>query len=134
MLSSQQLLVGIPLCFIWLIITVGIVEEYFFRSFLQSRLTVMLNSNIGGIIISTLVFGLAHAPGIYLRGGGELTNLGNEPNLILTICYSILILSVAGWFLAIIWARTKNFWLVVGIHAAVDLLPNLKGFIDNWGI
>jgi uncharacterized protein len=59
---------------------------------------------------------LAHAPGFYLRGGGTLDNLGQHPSLFLSIGYSIVILSVLGFFLGIIWNKTKNLWLVMAIH------------------
>lgn len=49
-----------------------------------------------------LEVGLAHAPGFYLRGGGTLDNLGQHPSLFMSIGYSILVLSVAGFFLATI--------------------------------
>ena len=133
-LSHTQVWIGLPLFYLWLILEVGIVEEFFFRALLQSRISVLLNSEIGGIVISALIFGLAHAPGIYLREGGVLANLGNEPSLWLSIGYSICVLSIAGFFLAVIWAKTKNFWLIVGIHAFVDLLPGLKDFVEIWGI
>jgi membrane protease YdiL (CAAX protease family) len=132
--SVQQVIPGIVLNYIWLILTVGIVEEYFFRVFLQSRLTVLLKSSLGGIVVSAALFGLAHAPGMYLRGGGVIANLGPDPGLLMSVIYSFLVLSVAGFFLSVIWLRTKNFWLIVGIHAMVDLLPNLGGFIELWGV
>lgn len=134
LLSARQLAIGLPLCFIWLLLEVGLVEEFFFRSLLQSRLSQLLKSQIGGIMVSALIFGLAHAPGIYLRGGGTIANLGAEPSLLMSVGYSIVILSVAGFFLSIIWAKTRNFWLIVSIHALVDLLPQLSGFIELWGI
>lgn len=134
LLAQKQLLFGLPLFYIWLIFEVGIVEEFFFRNLLQSRISVILNSQTGGIVISALVFGLAHAPGIFLREGGVLANLGEEPSLWLSIGYSISVLSIAGLFLAVIWAKTRNFWLIVGIHAFVDTLPGLKDFIELWGI
>jgi membrane protease YdiL (CAAX protease family) len=134
LITTSQLLFGLPLYYLVLVISVGIVEEFFFRTFLQSRLTVLLNSRTGGIVISALIFGLAHAPGIYLREGGALANLSKEPSLLLAIGYSISVLSVAGFFLAIIWDKTKNFWLIVCIHAMVDLLPGLNGFLETWNI
>ena len=133
-LTNTQLIIGLPVIYIWLILEVGIVEEFFFRTLLQSRISVLLNSETGGIVLSVLIFGLAHAPGIYLREGGVLANLGHEPSLGLSIGYSICVLSIAGFFLAVIWAKTRNFWLIVGIHAFVDLLPGLKDFVELWGI
>jgi membrane protease YdiL (CAAX protease family) len=44
------------------------------------------------------------------------------------------VLSVGGIFFGIVWARTKNLWAVMFIHAATDLLPNLKQFVQTWGI
>jgi hypothetical protein len=31
-------------------------------------------------------------------------------------------------------ARTKNLFAVMFIHAATDLLPNFKQFVETWGI
>lgn len=132
--SGRQIALALPLSFIWLLITVGVVEEFFFRTFLQSRFAEILKSDIGGIILSASIFGLAHAPGIYLRGGGLLANLGPDPGFLMSMAYSFLVLSTAGFFLSVIWMKTKNFWLIVAVHASVDLLPNLSSFIDLWGI
>ena len=132
--SDRQIAIGLLLNYAWLMLTVGVVEEFFFRAFLQSRISVILKSEIGGIILSAMIFGLAHAPGIYLRGGGVIANLGSNPSFLISISYSFLMLSVAGFFLSVIWLKTKNFWLIVAIHACVDLLPNLSSFIELWGI
>ena len=134
LITNRQLLFGLPLLFIWLIFEVGLVEEFFFRALIQSRLTEITKSEIGGIILSGLFFGLAHAPGFYLRGGGTLDNLGLHPSLFISIGYSILVLSVLGFFLSIIWSKTKNLWIVMAIHAFGDLLPNLADFLKTWGI
>jgi membrane protease YdiL (CAAX protease family) len=134
LLTTKQLLLGLPLLFFWLFFEVGLVEEFFFRGLVQSRLTVITKSEIGGIILSGLFFALAHAPGYYLRGGGTLDNLGLHPSIFISIGYSIILLSVLGFFLSIIWSRTKNLWLVMAIHAFGDLLPNLADFVKTWGI
>ena len=133
-ITQEQLLIGLPLFFIWLLIEVGLVEEFFFRSLLQSRIAVITRSEIGGIVVSGLLFGLAHAPGFYLRKGGVLDSLGTDPSLFMSIGYSILVLSVAGFFLGILWSRTRNLWLVMVVHAMVDLLPGLNEFVETWSI
>jgi membrane protease YdiL (CAAX protease family) len=43
----------------------------------------------------------------------------------MAIGYSIVITSVAGFFLGVLWARTRNFLVLVLVHAAADLLPNM---------
>jgi membrane protease YdiL (CAAX protease family) len=39
--------------------------------------------------------------------------------------YSIVMTSLTGLFLGVLWMRTKNFVVLVIVHAAGDLLPNL---------
>lgn len=134
LITNKQLLIGLPLLYILLVFEVGLVEEFFFRALVQSRLTAITKSEIGGIILSGLFFGLAHAPGIYLREASTIENLGQHPTIFMSIGYSILVLSVAGFFLSIIWSKTKNLWLVMAIHALGDLLPGLHEFIKTWGI
>ncbi|MDO9510481.1 MAG: CPBP family intramembrane metalloprotease [Bacteroidales bacterium] len=134
LISNKQLMIGLPLLYIWLLFEVGLVEEFFFRSLVQSRLAVLTQSELGGIFLSGILFGLAHAPGIYMRGGGTLDNLGPNPSLIMSVGYSILVLSVAGFFLSIIWSKTRNLWLVMAIHAFIDLLPGIHEFVNTWKI
>jgi membrane protease YdiL (CAAX protease family) len=81
-----------------------------------------------------LLFGLAHAPGFILRHAGLEEAIGVNPSPADSIAYAIVVLSVGGIFFGIVWARTKNLFAVMFIHAATDLLPNLKEFVQIWGI
>src|SRR2546430_16911925 len=63
--SMHQLLVGLPLCFIWLVIEVGLVEEFFFRALVQSRLAAWFKSEGFGVVLLSLGFGLAHSQGFF---------------------------------------------------------------------
>jgi len=123
-IPSEKLLFGMPFVFLWLMLEVGIVEEFFFRVLLQSRLSAALRSELGGIVLMSLLFGLVHAPGLYLRTNITQEGLSTHPSLWMAIGYSIVITSVAGFFLGALWARTRNFLLLVMVHAAADLLPN----------
>jgi membrane protease YdiL (CAAX protease family) len=124
-LPSSTLWYGFPIAFLWLALEVGVVEEFFFRVLLQTRLSSVLKSELGGIVIMSLIFGLAHAPGLYLRTGLTQEGLPPHPSLLMAVGYSIVITSVAGLFLGVLWARTRNFAVVVVVHATGDLLPNL---------
>src|SRR6266513_2821836 len=84
--NRYQLVLGLPLCFIWLFIEAGLVEEFFFR----------------------------HA--------GEVEGLGANPNALDAVAYCIVVLAVSGLAFGIVWARTKNLFAVMLIHAAGDLL------------
>jgi membrane protease YdiL (CAAX protease family) len=121
---ADTLLFGMPLAFLWLMLEVGVVEEFFFRVLLQSRLSAAIKSELGGIVLASLLFGLVHSPGLYLRTGVTQEGLSANPSLLMAVGYSIVITSVAGFFLGVLWARTRNFLLLVLVHAAADLLPN----------
>ena len=130
--STHQLLVGLPLCFIWLVIEVGLVEEFFFRALVQSRLAAWFKSEVSGVVLMSLVFGLAHAPGFIFRQAGSVEGLGANPSALDAIAYSIVVLSVSGILFGVMWARTKNLFALMLIHAAADLLPNFANFVQVW--
>lgn len=132
--SSTQLLIGIPLLFLWDYLEVGLGEEFFFRGLLQNRLSVLLRSPWGAVFVTALLFGLVHAPGMYLRGAGVIEGIGGDPSLLTCIGYCIAVQSIPGIFFGILWMRTRNLWILMGIHAITDLVPHLYGFIVNWGI
>ncbi len=121
---GNTLLFGMPLVFLWLVLEVGVVEEFFFRVLLQSRLSAALRSELGGIVLMSLIFGLVHAPGLYLRTSVTQEGLSAHPSFLMAVGYSIVITSVAGFFLGVLWARTRNFLVLILAHAAADLLPN----------
>ncbi len=121
---GNTLLFGVPLVFLWLVLEVGVVEEFFFRVLLQSRLSAAMRSELGGIVVMSLIFGLVHAPGLYLRTSATQEGLSAHPSLLMAVGYSIVITSVAGFFLGVLWARTRNFLVIILVHAAADLLPN----------
>ena len=131
--AFRQLIITWPLLFLWLFIEAGLVEEFFFRAVLQSRIAAMLKSPAGGIVISSIIFGLAHAPGLYLRGA-ESEGISEQLPFHFWGAYTICYMSLAGLFLGIIRYRTNNIYLLMALHAMVDILPNTKEFIATWHI
>ena len=129
--APQVLAVMAPLSFAWIAIEAGLNEEFLFRAVLQTRLSALFKSPIAAICVTALLFGLAHAPGLYLRGG--LDDDGASHNLLAVIAYTIGVLSPMGLLFGLIYARTKSLVLVVLLHAMVDVLPNLPDFIRIWG-
>src|SRR6516162_9910805 len=130
--TAFQLLVGFPLCFIWLLLEVGLVEEFFFRALVQSQMAAAFKSEISGIVLMSLIFGLAHAPGFIFRHAGELEGLGPHPSALDAVPYSIVVLAMSGITFGVIWARTKNLFALMLVHAAGDLVPNFGSFIRTW--
>jgi membrane protease YdiL (CAAX protease family) len=76
--TAFQLVVGLPLCFIWLLLEVGLAEEFFFRALVQSQLAAAFKSEVSGIVLMSVISGLAHAPGFIFRHAGELEGLGSH--------------------------------------------------------
>lgn len=128
-LSVWVLAVAAPLSFAWLLIEVGVVEEFFFRVLVQERLAALLQSSWGGLVLAALLFGLVHAPGFYLRTAATQESIGPHPSLLMAVGYSIVMTSLASLFVGVLWMRTKNFAVVVIVHAAGDFLPNLVPWV-----
>ncbi|GEM_PF-5583970 len=77
---------------------VGLVEEFFFRTILQTRLSAYFKSEVAGVVLMAIIFGLAHAPGLIFRGAGEVERLGTSPSVLDSIAYTLVIMSTAGLF------------------------------------
>jgi uncharacterized protein len=131
-LSAAWIMAGAPLVLIWLLVEVGLVEEFFFRTLLQSRLAALLRSEVAAIVLMSVLFGLAHAPGFYLRTASTMEALGPHPSWLMAIGYAVVVTSVTGFFLGVLWARTRNLAVVVLVHAATDLLPSLTPALTMW--
>jgi membrane protease YdiL (CAAX protease family) len=129
--TGRQVAVGFAITFVWNMLEVGLVEEFFFRAFLQTRLVHALGSPLAGICLASLLFGLAHAPGLYLRKGDRGGPLGEKPTLIDAILYAILVLSPTGWFTGLLYLRTGSLLAPILVHAAIDTVAHTAEFIEG---
>ena len=130
-LTSEAWLWAGPGTFLWLLLTVGLCEEFLFRAVLQSRLTAFLKSATGAVVIGSLLFGLAHAPGLYLRA--EPGEFGAFQNPLFVVAYTVAVLSPTGIFFGVLWQRTQSLWLLALLHVSIDFLPNLPRFVQSYG-
>lgn len=128
--GADTLAVAIPACFLWMTLSAGLCEELLFRVFLQDRLAAWFRSPAAGLIVASLLFGLAHAPGLYLRGAGSEGH--DEVSIAWAVCYTLVVIAPAGVAFGVLWMRTRNLWLGVILHGLMDTLPNLSGFIKDW--
>jgi membrane protease YdiL (CAAX protease family) len=131
---GSQLVIALPLCFAWLAVEAGLVEEFFFRALVQARLAAWFKSEITGVALMALIFGLAHAPGFIFRHAGEVEGLGANPTALDAVAYAIVTLAPGAIVFGVVWARTKNLLAAIVIHAAMDLFPNVSEFISTWRI
>jgi membrane protease YdiL (CAAX protease family) len=120
-----------PASFVWIALEAGLNEEFLYRAVLQTRLAALLKSPAAGVAVTALLFGLAHAPGLYIRGGPGVDGWSHDP--IQVVAYTIATLSPVGVLFGVIYMRTKSLLLAVLLHGLVDVLPNLADFIRIWG-
>ncbi|WP_374572890.1 CPBP family intramembrane glutamic endopeptidase [Phenylobacterium sp.] len=119
-----------PACFLWLALEAGLCEEFLFRAVLQTRLAAALRSQTGAVVIGAVLFALAHAPGLYLRGDPSVDGYSTDPMQV--AAFTVATLSPIAILFGVLWARTRSLLLVVLLHAAADLLPNLAEFLRTW--
>jgi membrane protease YdiL (CAAX protease family) len=115
----------------WLSLEAGLCEEFLFRACLQSRLAAWLKSPVGGITLTSVLFGLAHWPGLYLRGGPGVD--GWSTDLVQVAAFTIATLSPLSVALGLLWARSRSLLLVVLVHGAIDALPHTAETFRIWG-
>lgn len=128
--TVATLLWAAPLSFVWITVEAGLTEEFLFRAVLQTRLSAFLQSAWAGVITTSILFGLAHAPGLFLRGGPGVDGWSTDP--LQVVAHTIATLSPMGLLFGLIYARTKSLLLVVLLHGLVDVLPNMADFIRTW--
>lgn len=129
--SASTLAWAIPLCWLWQTLEAGLCEEVLFRRVLQEKLALASRSQVAAIAWASLLFGLAHAPGLWLRGGHLMEGVAHATPA-WAISYSIVMIAPAGIAFGVLWARTRSLWLIVPLHGMVDLLPQLAPFIRAW--
>ncbi|HEU4497922.1 MAG TPA: CPBP family intramembrane glutamic endopeptidase [Sphingomicrobium sp.] len=115
----------------WLSIEAGICEEFLFRACLQSRLTAWMRSPVAGIAVTSILFGLAHWPGLYFRGGPGVDGWSTDP--IQVAAFTIATLSPLSVSLGLLWARSRSLLLIVIVHGAIDALPHTAEMAGIWG-
>ena len=121
---------ALPAGYLWMTLEAGVTEEFLFRGVLQTRLTSWFDSAWAGVIVASLLFGLAHAPGLFMRGGPGVDGWSTDP--LQVVAHTIAVLSPVGLTFGLIYARTKSLLLVALLHGLVDWLPHLTEFVETW--
>lgn len=128
--SAATLAWTAPATFVWLAIEAGLCEEFLFRAVLQTRLAAVLKTEAGAVVTGAVLFALAHVPGLYLRGHPGVDGYSSDP--LQVIAFTIAALSPVALLFGTLWARTRSLLLIVLLHAAVDVLPNIPEFVRTW--
>ncbi len=128
--SAATLMWAAPASFLWLAVEAGLCEEFLFRAVLQTRLAAVLKTEAGAVVAGAVLFALAHVPGLYLRGHPGVDGYSSDP--VQVIAFTVAALSPVAVLFGTLWARTRSLLLIVLLHAAVDVLPNLSEFVRIW--
>lgn len=129
-LAPAAALVWVLASWAWMSVEAGLCEEFLFRACLQSRLTAWLRSPATAIVVTSILFGLAHWPGLYLRGGPGVDGWSTDP--VQVAAFTIATLSPLSVSLGLLWARSRSLLLVVLVHGAIDALPNTAELVRIW--
>ncbi len=130
-LTPATALLWVLLSWVWLALEAGLCEEFLFRACLQSRLAAWLKSPVAGILLTSLLFGLAHWPGLYLRGGPDVDGWSTDP--VQVAAFTVATLSPLSISLGLLWARSRSLLLIVLVHGAIDALPHTAELYGIWG-
>ncbi len=120
-----------PLSFVWISLEAGLCEEFLFRACLQTRLEAVTRSPVAAILVTSTIFALAHAPGLFLRGGPGVDGWSTDP--LQVAAFTIATLSPVSILFGVLWTRTRSLLLCVLLHGAIDFLPHLPEFVRMWG-
>ncbi|GAA4897723.1 CPBP family intramembrane glutamic endopeptidase [Streptomonospora salina] len=92
------------------LLTAGVLEEVFYRGWLQTRLEAAFGP-WPAILIGSLLFALMHA-GSHLDGGASWVGIAS------LVAYH----GMFGLMQGYLWARYRNIWVLIAIHAVVNLV------------
>ena len=129
-LGPATTLFWILMSWLWLSFEAGLCEEFFFRACLQSRLAAWLRSPVVGITLTSVLFGLSHWPGLFLRGGPGVDGWSTNP--IQVAAFTVATLSPLSVALGLLWARSRSLLLIVLVHGAIDALPHTAEAFGIW--
>ena len=124
--SAPQVGIGLFSSFIYFFLMSGFSEEFFFRAFIQTRISYLLKSSISGVLITSLIFGLGHIQGIMQWYPGI--------TIAEAFCRAFFLQTFIGIMFGVLWERTRNLIPCVFIHSGVDGLNNLFYIITKLGI
>lgn len=116
--------------FLWYSVEAGLCEEYLFRGILQNRLVAVLKGRLAAILATSVIFALAHAPGLYLRGGPGVD--GWSTDAVQVAAFTIATLAPLSILFGTIYARTGSLLLVILLHGTVDTLPHASEMLKIW--
>ncbi|MFQ6101474.1 MAG: lysostaphin resistance A-like protein [Anaerolineae bacterium] len=116
-LGLAQAVPGFFVLFIRDVALAGLPEEFFFRAFVQTRLSKVLQSRLSGLLLTAFLFGLIHVDNI-MRWYPDTT-------LPEAFCRAFFIQGFTGLVFGVLWERTRNLIPGIMVHSGINALNNL---------
>ena len=114
--------------FLLALLTVAFVEEFFFRGLLQSRLTRYLGSELRGLLVVSLLFGLMHLPYLFFSEFEP-----SQGNLVWALSSTIVEIAMVAVLFGVLWAKTHNLIALMVAHAYIDAFVFMTTFTVQIG-
>lgn len=124
--SAPQVGIGLFSSFIYFLLMAGFSEEFFFRAFIQTRISYLLKSSVSGVLVTSLIFGLSHIHCIMQWYPGI--------TFVEAFCRAFFLQTFAGIMFGVLWERTRNLIPCVFVHSGVDGLTNLFSLLTKLGL
>jgi membrane protease YdiL (CAAX protease family) len=125
-ITLAQAAIAFPIYFAHNLFLSGFSEEFFFRAFMQTRLSKMLKSQIGGLLIAALLFGFVHLDDIMHWYPGTTA--------VEAFCRAFFVQTSTGLVFGVLWQRTRSLIPGVFTHTALNSLNNFASIIPQLGL
>jgi membrane protease YdiL (CAAX protease family) len=119
LLTSGRFLYLAPIAFLFLLVTVGFTEEFFFRGILQTRLAELFESNLFAVLAVSVLFGLYHVPYAYLDP--HWSSYGDLGAAFKAAMFNGIL---GGVVIGVVYVKAKgNLVACMIVHALIDVFP-----------
>lgn len=115
--TPSRLVIVFPVSFVLAFLLAGFTEEFFFRGVLQSRVAYVTGSEVRGLVVASLLFGVLHVPHAYF-----LATWPTQGNLVWSLASVMTEYAVAGVLLGVLWVKTHNLAAPALVHAFINAL------------
>lgn len=124
-LSVMQLVMALSVGFVHSFFSAALPEELFYRGLIQRRLSAGLRSPWSGVLLAALFFGVAHSSANAAWGFGKAGLDG--------FAEAVFVQTFLGLVFGVLYLRTRNLFLCMGVHASVNAVTNIAFFSGKLG-
>ena len=122
----NALVISFCISFGYAFLFAGFFEEFFFRGIVQTRLSQYFDSDIKGILLASMLFGIYHLPFQFYNEG-----MANG-NLLYALSNTLTEQMIAAPIFGILWSRTHNLIAPVMLHSLIDAISLMPQIVEKY--